>query len=226
MAVAGQISLDLQTIEDGDGTLETALRLWCSRNKPIMYNQWQSLFSQVRKAVLGKETPYESQSERAEKTKILYDEIMLEQHGSDYKALAVKAQCANIVSVSGPSKRAKLSGGSSAVAAEVSSTSDIQAVADDITGGGIAQDGGTEQKSIEAGTGTLVQTPGARDGSLRHSSIIRTEIGRKRRIRRRILNRSNDAANPTRRFTKKDRCSQSGCASGGGRCRDGAGMFT
>ena len=160
MAVAGQISLDLQMIEDGDGTLETALRLWCSRNKPIMYNQWQSLFSQVRKAVLGKDAPNESQSERAKKMKILYDEIMLEQHGSDYKALAVKAQCTNIVYVPGPSKRAKLSGGSSTVAAEVSSTSDIHAVADDITGGGIAQDGGTEQKSIEAGTGTLVQMPG------------------------------------------------------------------
>jgi hypothetical protein len=47
MASSGKVVINIEDLRDGDGTLRRALELWSSRNDPVNYEQWRSLFSQL-----------------------------------------------------------------------------------------------------------------------------------------------------------------------------------
>ena len=44
VAVSERATINPEDLRDGDGTLSLALQLWSSRNSPVQYNKWQSVF--------------------------------------------------------------------------------------------------------------------------------------------------------------------------------------
>ena len=74
-----------------DNTVKMALQFWSSRNDPVTYNTWQSLYFQLLRA--GYEDDEEEQGEtpqdRQGRIKDLYKEIQTEVHGPDHQASAM-----------------------------------------------------------------------------------------------------------------------------------------
>ena len=89
---ANQVAVNPEHLEGGDGTIRMAMTLWSSRNGPCIYNQWQSLYFQLRKRpemsdheVRGIETQQELQV----RLRKMFREISEELHGPDYLAQAI-----------------------------------------------------------------------------------------------------------------------------------------
>ncbi len=88
MALSDRVVVDPEQLVDGDGTVAVALQLWSSRNGPVMYNAWQSLYSQLIKAGFEDEEAAEGESAKEKQALIsrMYKEIQ-EVHGPDYMAV-------------------------------------------------------------------------------------------------------------------------------------------
>ena len=92
MASSGKVVIDPEHVKDGDGTLRTALQLWCCRNGPVQFNQWQSAFFALARmpGLTDEETSAgESLSTKQKRIRDMYDEIQGAIYGSDHKAAAL-----------------------------------------------------------------------------------------------------------------------------------------
>ena len=91
MASSQTVVVDPAHLDGGDGTVEMALQLFSSRNEPMTYNQWQSLYFQLRNIgypILEGVEPSDSNALQS-RMKELYQEVQEEIHGPDFRALAV-----------------------------------------------------------------------------------------------------------------------------------------
>jgi len=93
MAMGGKIELNPEHLSGGDGTIEMALRLWTSRNEPVNYNQWQSLYFQLVKQGYTDERRVTGESYAVTQKRIaeMYEAIQSEIHGPDFKSKATMA---------------------------------------------------------------------------------------------------------------------------------------
>jgi len=93
MAMGGKIELNPEHLLGGDGTVEMALRLWTSRNEPVNYNQWQSLYFQLVKQGCSDERKVTGESYAVTQKRIaeMYEVIQSEIHGPDFKSKATMA---------------------------------------------------------------------------------------------------------------------------------------
>ena len=91
MAVSEKVTIDPEHLIGGDGTVSAALALWSSRNGPVKYNTWQSLFFKLIKDGYRDETKVEGESSASRQGRIrkLYEDIQVELHGPDHKHLAL-----------------------------------------------------------------------------------------------------------------------------------------
>ncbi len=44
MAPGGRVEIDPDDLQNGDGTLRLAMKLWCAKHGPVQYNAWQLVF--------------------------------------------------------------------------------------------------------------------------------------------------------------------------------------
>ena len=75
-----------------DNTMYLALKLWSSRNGPVMYNRWQSVYWQLKRmGMVDQQIPESGEEPRdfQKRLKLLYGEIQEEIHGPDHLAEAV-----------------------------------------------------------------------------------------------------------------------------------------
>ncbi len=92
MAVNVGAVINPDHLEGGDGTVRVALLLWSSRNGPIKYNDWQSLFFRlIREGYVDADCAEgESLAQRQARIRELYEDIQTELHGPDHKIWAVR----------------------------------------------------------------------------------------------------------------------------------------
>ena len=93
MAMSERVVINPDHLEGNDGTVAMAMQLWSSRNGPVKYNMWQSLyFALCREGYVDAAEPgQESLAERHKRIRELYYTIQEELHGPDHLAQAVKA---------------------------------------------------------------------------------------------------------------------------------------
>ena len=91
MAHPGRVKIDVAGLDRGDGSLRQALEIWSSRNGPVKFYQWQSVFhGLVRHGFKDEEaTPNETQVVKAARIRSYYNEIQRELHGDDHMTLAI-----------------------------------------------------------------------------------------------------------------------------------------
>ena len=77
-----------EDVSGSDGTLRTTLRKWAGRQGPVTYNKWQSVFWMLRRDYALDEPDLEgaTQSQIQSRMKTLYQDIMVECHGEDFRA--------------------------------------------------------------------------------------------------------------------------------------------
>ena len=77
-----------EDVSGSDGTLRTTLRKWAGRQGPVTYNKWQSVFWTLRRDYGLDEHDLEgaTQSQVQSRMKSLYQDIMVECHGEDFRA--------------------------------------------------------------------------------------------------------------------------------------------
>ncbi len=90
MVGSGSLVIDPAHLEGGDGSIELAMRLWSSHNPPITYNDFQSLYFQLKRNGYedGGAPEAETAAERQVRMKAMYQEIQSEVHGPDHLVLA------------------------------------------------------------------------------------------------------------------------------------------
>ncbi len=91
MATAEQVVVNPDHLSGGDGTIETAMRLWSARNEPVTYNKWQSLYFQLRKKDYSDEAKVVGETPKQLQVRLLesYRRIQEEIHGPDHQAQAL-----------------------------------------------------------------------------------------------------------------------------------------
>ena len=47
MAGSDKVAINVEHLKDNDGTVVSGLEMWSSRNPPVTYNSWQSLYFQL-----------------------------------------------------------------------------------------------------------------------------------------------------------------------------------
>ncbi len=90
MATAEQVVVNPDHLLGGDGTIETAMRLWSARNSPVTYNKWQSLYFYLRKNDYSDDAKVVGETQKQLQVRLLesYQKIQEEIHGPDYSAQA------------------------------------------------------------------------------------------------------------------------------------------
>ena len=92
MAVRQRVTINPDHLLGGDGSMEMALSLWSSRNPPVIYNQFQSLYYALRR---DHNVPVplwgDGQTEQSW-LRTMHREIQTSHHGPDFAALAVMNQ--------------------------------------------------------------------------------------------------------------------------------------
>ena len=94
MATSERVVINPDHLEGGDGTVAMALQLWSSRNGPVKYNVWQSLYFQLcRDGYVDATAPGEAEDQAQRQTRIraLQAQIQEELHGPDHMAQAIRA---------------------------------------------------------------------------------------------------------------------------------------
>ena len=92
MASSGQVVVNPDHLDGGDGTIGMALQLWSSRNGPVVYNKWQSLYFLFRRQGYTDADEPENQKGKAARIRSLYKEIQEQLHGPDHMAQAILAE--------------------------------------------------------------------------------------------------------------------------------------
>ena len=95
MASSDKVVVNAEHIAEHGGSLKRAMELWSSRNGPVNYNTWQSLyFALLRDHGLIDEDVVagESQSDMQKRIRARYHEIQSEVHGPDHLAQSILAQ--------------------------------------------------------------------------------------------------------------------------------------
>ncbi len=124
MATGNRIVVDPEHVEGGDGTVGMALRLWSSKNGPVTYNDWQSVFFQLIKAGFedaeASEVPLHPEGailapadfnrRRQNRISRMYRNIQTEIHGADFGERAIEAQRASLPKSKPAPKRALAAG--------------------------------------------------------------------------------------------------------------------
>ena len=100
MAGSRPVVIDPDHLAGGDGTLRVALWLWSSRNPPITYNIFQSLyFKLVREPeysyVDDESLDGETMAQKQSRMKAMYQQIQAEVHGPEFLLLAIPAAAAS-----------------------------------------------------------------------------------------------------------------------------------
>jgi len=94
MALSSTVRIEFEDIQGNDGTVAHALGIWTVRKGPVTYNQWQSAYFAMLKepfsltdhtAIEG-----ESQSERQDRMKEMFEHIETEIHGPDHLLIAIQ----------------------------------------------------------------------------------------------------------------------------------------
>ena len=91
MAKSGVDTVEIDPVElFGTDTMKGALTVWCQRNGPCNYNKWQSLYFGLlhegwKDVFEGSDQPQDSK-DRQRRIKQLYEEVHVEQHGTEWKA--------------------------------------------------------------------------------------------------------------------------------------------
>ena len=84
--------VDLEHLRGSDGTVESAISLWQSRNPAIQWNEWQSLWYALRKAgYADPECEGKDQSYVGRRVRAAYEQVSESMHGPEYKAIALTA---------------------------------------------------------------------------------------------------------------------------------------
>ena len=94
MATSERVVINPDHLEGGDGTVAMALQLWSSRNGPVKYNVWQSLYFQLcRDGYVDATAPGEAEDQAQRQTRIraLQAQIQEVLHGPDHMAQAIRA---------------------------------------------------------------------------------------------------------------------------------------
>ena len=95
MASSDKVVVNVEHIAEHGGSLKRAMELWSSRNGPVNYNTWQSLyFALLRDHGLTDEEAAsgESQSDMQKRIRTMYHEIQSEIHGPDHLAQSILSQ--------------------------------------------------------------------------------------------------------------------------------------
>ena len=86
-------SIDPEDIRGHDGTVRSAMTLWSSRNGPVLYNKWQSLYFLLSRAPYNLEdpdAPMSADGTRKDVQKSIslsYVEVQENLHGPDWRAI-------------------------------------------------------------------------------------------------------------------------------------------
>ena len=97
MATGNRIVVNPEHVTGGDGTVGVALRLWSSKNGPVTYNDWQSVYFQLIRAGFedaeasevplhpdaGTLTPADFNRRRQNRISRMYRNIQTEIHGAE-----------------------------------------------------------------------------------------------------------------------------------------------
>ena len=92
MAVSGQVVVNPDHLVGGDGSVKMALQLWSSRNGPVKYNTWQSVYFWLCRQDEFEdipEVPDESATAKQARIRAMYLAIQEEVHGPDHQAQAL-----------------------------------------------------------------------------------------------------------------------------------------
>ncbi len=94
MATSERVVINPEHLEGGDGTVAMALQLWSSRNGPVKYNKWQSLYFHLCRAGYKDAEAVEAETSAEKQVRIreMYARIQEELHGPDHLAQAIKAE--------------------------------------------------------------------------------------------------------------------------------------
>ena len=85
MATSERVEIDPDHLEGGDGSVAVALQLWSSRNGPVKYNKWQSLyFTLIRRGYEDRTAPFwpetavgETQQEKQKRIREMYVAVQM-----------------------------------------------------------------------------------------------------------------------------------------------------
>ena len=94
MASSESVVVNPDHLIGGHGTVRQALMLWSSRNGPVRYNTWQSLYFALLRdfAMTDEESPEgETSSDRQRRLRGLYHSIQEEVWGPDHLASGILA---------------------------------------------------------------------------------------------------------------------------------------
>ena len=100
MTSSEKMTVNPEHLRGNDGTVRNALELWSSRNGPIGYNPWVSLYWSLLRdhGLTDQGGNYEAvrkemdRQDRARRIQQYYTEIHEEVHGPDFKAQAILAR--------------------------------------------------------------------------------------------------------------------------------------
>ena len=94
MTTKGQtVVVNPDHLEGGDGSVRMAMHLWSGENDAVLYNDWQSVYWQLRRMGYTdpEQTQQESQQAFHDRLKEWYKDIQSSVHGDGFKMLAVQS---------------------------------------------------------------------------------------------------------------------------------------